>query len=180
MSRHKSIVALCCTLCLAISMLGVNCGKVDDGKKDTKTDTVTPGSKEDHMRRIEANLNDALTRLRLGDKSGLWENEFDYLLDKETFDFYLSRRELEYSQADTLMQLDVNDVRLFMPDSAMAFVTIHFEGPTGMKTLLDDSVKVYYHNERWIKPTVSVISQQVSYDSLIHLADSAAAADDIF
>jgi len=159
---------------LLIAVLGAllfiwGCGNDADPPADpVESDSLTI------EKEIEAVLNTPLDRLRLGDKSGLWENEFEYLHDRETFDRYVTRGEISYANADTLSYVEVTSVVRFPTDSALAGVVVHFEGPTGMKSTIEDQVIVYSQDGRWIKPTVSVIRQQLMYDSLRNEAIKAA------
>jgi len=126
---------------------------------------------------IESVINEAMTRLRYGDKSGLYENEFSYLKDTTTFDDYLKTGQMKYAKNDSISHIDVNDVELFNHDSARVKVTVNFEGPTGKKHFLDDKITVYYHKGRWIKPTISVIGHELEYENMIHQAESSATAE---
>ncbi|MFQ5452915.1 MAG: hypothetical protein ACE5D6_01855 [Candidatus Zixiibacteriota bacterium] len=127
---------------------------------------------------IENVLNEAMTRLHYGDKSGLYENEFIYYKNMATFDEYLKTGQMAYAEAESLTFVEIVDLTLFDHDSAEANVTVHFKGASGKEHhLYDQMVTVYYHRSRWIKPSVSVIEQQVEYDNLIRQADSAAAAE---
>jgi len=130
---------------------------------------------------IELALNEALRRVKYGDKSNLYENEFDYLKDQMGYDKYLTLGPVRYAEADSLSWVDVVSVDLYDTgeyDSAWIDVVVNFEGPLGDKHSLEDRIVVYRHNGRWIKPTASVISQQIDYDRIIHEADSAAAAEE--
>ena len=122
-------------------------------------------------------LNETITRLRYGDKSGLYDNEFEYAQDETTFDKYLGMTQIRIAQADTITSVEVRHVDFYDRDSAFVDVTVHFEGPTGQKSYYRDKIVVYYHRGRWIKPTVSVIDLQVHYDDMIRVADSAAEAE---
>jgi hypothetical protein len=85
--------------------------------------------------------------------------------------------QIRAAQADTITFVEVRHVNFFDHDSAIVDVTVHFEGITGKKSFHRDKIVVYYHNGRWIKPTVSVIDLQLNYDNMIRVADSAAAAE---
>ncbi len=122
-------------------------------------------------------LKETITRLKYGDKLALYENEFEYFTDEVNFDDYLEKGEIKWAQADTITFLEIKNVELFDRDSAIVNLTVHFEGPTGKKSYLDDKVVVYYHRGRWIKPTVTVIDRQLDYEEKIRVADSAAAAE---
>jgi len=54
-------------------------------------------------------------------------------------------------------------------------VMVNFYNPnTGNRSVFDDVITVYWHEGRWIKPTVSVRPQQDQYDELQRVADSMA------
>ena len=171
----------CCLLLLGgIVLCLAACGqKTEPGKSgaDTVVATTDSSGRAPDIVAIEQQLNDVLTRLRYGDKSGLYENEFDYFTDETTFDKYLEMGQIRWANADTLAFLEVRDIEYFDHDSALVKVTVHFENATGHKSFLDDKIILYYHNGRWIKPTVTVIDLQVDYEEKIRVADSAAAAE---
>jgi len=155
------------------------CGKKSDsGTTGQDTTTVSNVQGEPSGEEVIAEmLNDVITRLHYGDKSGLYENEFEYFTDEYNFDDYLKMDQTRYAQADTITFVEVRNVEFFDKDSALVAVTVHFEGPTGKKSYFRDKIVVYYHKGRWIKPTVSVIDQQLIYEDKIKVADSAAAAE---
>ena len=156
-----------------------SCGK-KSGSGDTGQDAAIASNAEGVLSEekvIEEMLNEAITRLRYGDKSGLYENEFDYATDEIGFDEYLAKGEIRYAQADSITFIEVRHVKFFDHDSARVDVTVHFEGPTGKKSYLRDKIVIYHHKGRWIKPTVSIIDLQLDYEEKIRVADSAAAAE---
>ncbi|HKK20375.1 MAG TPA: hypothetical protein VJ983_02805 [candidate division Zixibacteria bacterium] len=126
---------------------------------------------------IETMMNAAMDHLRYGDKSALYENEFPYVRDENTFDQYLKLGPISYASTDSLTHIDVDSLTMYAHDSALTHLTVHFEGPSGKKSELKDSVVVYYSDGRWIKPTVGASSMQANYDRIIRAADSAAAAE---
>ena len=113
---------------------------------------------------IEYVLNEAMTRLHYKDKTGLYENEFEYYRVQNDFDKYLTTRQMEFAQADTLTNLEVIEAKLYEHDSASVDLYIHYEGPTGVHHQDRDTILVYYHNGRWIKPTVSKLKDQLEYE----------------
>ncbi len=126
---------------------------------------------------IEVMMNRAMDYLRYYDKSALYENEFPYVRDENTFDQYLKLGQIVYASTDSLTHIDVDSLTMYAHDSAMTHLTVNFEGPTGMKSQLKDSIMVFYSNGRWIKPTVGSSALQANYDRIIRMADSAAAAE---
>lgn len=172
---------------LAVALLfGIfltGCGGDDTGTEKAVDKGGSAASTTDTLRQydtttvegaIAKSLNDAMDRLRYDDKSGLWENEFSYLHDGEDFDFYMRRRQIFNARADSITFLEVRSVEEIEGDSARVDVRVHFLGPSGTPTHLDDEIIVYRHNERWIKPTVSVYEQQAMYDSIRQEAIDAA------
>lgn len=179
-------------ICLVLGAALVACsggGDGGDGGSATKSDDVQkdvpksgsdveevveePGSEE---QLIEDVVNDALARLKLKDKTGLYENEFEYLRDEDVFDDYLKRGQINWAQADTIEFVDVQAVQFFKDDdSAVVDVEVNFHNEMeDRRSSISDRITVYWHRGRWIKPTVSVRSQQDEYDELQRIADSMA------
>ncbi len=169
--------------CIAVLVMSLSFG--------CSSDTETAGSDSQSPRQQAASsepltdsaqiaqaFNEVIERVAYGDKSGMWENEFSYLRDDQTFEYYRTTHSMvKVAQKDTLDSVQIIGVEFFKPDSAIADVRLHFTGPTDVQSTLDQPVTVYWRRGRWIKPTVSVISQQVQYDELIRRADSAAKAE---
>lgn len=126
---------------------------------------------------IEVMMNVAMDYLRFHDKSKLYENEFPYVRDEKTFDQYLKLGQIAYASADSLTHIDVDSLTMFDHDSALTHLTVNFQGPSGAKSFIKDSIMVYCSQGKWIKPTVGSSALQANYDRLIRTADSAAAAE---
>lgn len=149
----------------------------EQGTRERQASAVTDTVAE--MQAIEESLNAVLDRLRLGDKAGLYENEFSYLTDEANFDDYLKRGEISWAHADTIEHLYIRSIRFFREhDSARAEVEVRFKGLSGKESSIFQNIPIYYFNGRWIKPTISTRFHQDEYDELIRIADSAAAAED--
>jgi hypothetical protein len=176
-------------ICFVAGVLLAACSGDDGGKQgsprgdvektvpvsgsDFETVHEEPGSEEQV---IEDVINDVLARLKHKDKTGLFENEFQYLRDQDVFDDYLKHGQVNWAQADTIEFVDVHRVDFFREDdSAVVKVVVSFYNPnTGNRSVFDDVITVYRHEGRWIKPTVSVRPQQDQYDELQRVADSMA------
>lgn len=113
---------------------------------------------------VEQVLNEAVDRVRYGDKSGLYYNEFDYLRETVNFDEYVKINQVHYARTDTLKFLEVLELIMYDHDSADVVLNIHSEGPSGIASKVQDTIVVYYFNNRWIKPTVSSMKEQLRYD----------------
>lgn len=175
-------VLLIILLCVSVGFLGA-CSKKNGtsttgGKeKDTTLASSAAEGEPSEEKAIDEMLNEVITRVRYGDKSGLYENEFEYFIDEKSFDEYLKMGEIRAAHADTITFIEIRHIEFFDHDSASVDVTVHFEGPTGKKSSLDDKLVVYYQNGRWIKPTVTVKDLQLDYEEKIRVSDSAAAAE---
>lgn len=119
---------------------------------------------------IEFVMNEAITRLKYGDKSGLYENEFQYYTDEHNLDDFLKSGPAMYAKADTVSHIDVISVQRYPADSAVVAVEVMFEGKTGTTSMLRDTVSVYYSGGRWKKPTASHITPQLEYEKLVKQA----------
>ena len=169
------------TRLLFIVLLGLlmavwGCGggsDTDTGSTDT-TAAAPPDTSVEGI--VSTMLNDAVERAGYGDVSGLWDNEFNYLHEQETYDFYVKRGQVTWagSTADTVQRIEVLSVTPFDQDSALVGVVVHFKGPSGKETELDQDLVIYRQDGRWIKPTISAIALQVNYDSIRNEAIRAA------
>ena len=165
-----------------ISMLFVSCSKKEDNNSEIQNDSTnvvtqnqTPPTMMTVKDTIETALSEAMERLIYYDNSGLYENEFSYLTDDKTFDEYLTFGQITYHDPVDVLKLVIDSLNMFAHDSAAAWasVTLKFEDGS-IKTMNEQLLKVYYHKGKWIKPTVSVIKNQVAYDELIRQAEEAA------
>ncbi len=157
-------------VCAIAALLIGGCG----GKKEG----ATAGGKSDEQQ-IQDVLNEVITRWHYGDKAGLYDNEFEYLRERYTFDDYLKFGELRLD-ADTVEAIEAKDIKLFGRDSALVDAEVVFKGPTGKITRLRNATtqyKMYYYGGRWIRPTVSQYDLQMRYEQSRRAADSAAEAE---
>ena len=128
---------------------------------------------------IQEALTEAITRWHYGDKAALYDNEFEYLQERFTFDDYLKFGELQLD-ADTVEDILAKEIQLFGRDSAKVDAEVVFKGPTGKISRLRDvftKYTLYYHRGRWIRPTLSQYALQLRYEQSRHAADSAADAE---
>ncbi len=166
---------------VGLGLLAFNpaCGSQSDQDGDRSGDTAasdTIAMTEDD--KLEAIMNEAMTRLRYKDKSYIYEMEFSYYREEHTFDEYLQERKIKTAQADSLDYVDFKKVAYFGQDSAKATVAVHFKGPTGQETILpEQEITFYRHENRWIKPTLSKFSAQKQYEEIIEKAKSAAKSE---
>jgi len=128
---------------------------------------------------IQEALTEAITRWHYGDKAALYDNEFEYLQERFTFDDYLKFGELKLD-ADTVEDIIAKEIQLFDHDSAKVDAEVVFKGPTGKISRMRDQFTqytLYYHRGRWIRPTLSQYALQQRYEQSRRAADSAADAE---
>ncbi len=170
---------------LIINFVGCSSDTSKENSETTETEQVvvqTPIVQKELVTvqdTIEAALSDAMERLRYYDNSGLYENEFAYLTDESSFDDYLKFGQITQRPLADVTELKVDSLWMFAHDSASVWVSITLEDAEGkVDNLTEQKLKVYYHKEKWIKPTVSVIKYQLEYDDLIRQADEASQWED--
>ncbi len=128
---------------------------------------------------IQASLWEAMERLLYFDNSGLYENEFSYYTDEHSFDKYLTYAQITYHAPGEVISLEVDSLEMFAHDSALAWVTIELKfAEDKIQEMTEQRLIVYYHNDKWIKPTISVIKNQLEYEDLIRQAEEASNWED--
>jgi hypothetical protein len=125
---------------------------------------------------MQASLTEVISRWHMGDRGGLYDNEFPYIRERYTFDDYLKFKELQLD-ADTVKAMNVLDAKLLGQDSADVTVEVVFEGPTGKISRRQDHYIMFRWKDKWIRPTVSIFQIQAEWDQRRHEADSAAEAE---
>jgi len=145
-----------------------------DDKSETAIETDTIGDQVDDSSLVDNVIvdNDAITRIKYGDKSGLYENEFEYLIDEKPFEEYITFPQIVNAKADTIDFVEVLKYEPREDNSAIVDVIVHFLGPTGVRTDYPDMIRMYKHKGRWIKPTVSSILHQKNYEEIMRQAES--------
>ncbi len=150
----------------------VGCSSKNEGGTAT-TATVVKSDRD----LIQEALSEAAERWHYGDKAVLYDNELEYLQDKYNFDDYLTFRQIEFAEADTVEAINVQNLTFFGRDSALAAVEIVFKGPSGKISRDHDKYMMYFHRGRWIRPTVGSMDIQREYNVTRRQADSAAEAE---
>lgn len=151
------------------------CSKKSEPGPDT-TGKVAIANLTDEQQ-ITKMIEDALYRLRHGDKSALYELEFPYRRDETNFDRYLAMRAILWANIDTLVQINVDSVKLLEKDSGFVWINMVFVGERGDTSRMDDRLVVNKYGGRWIKPTTSTLKAQNEYADLVRKSDSAAEAE---
>lgn len=169
-SRSVSVSVLLLIAGLFSLVLVIGCG-------GEKKPTARNLSSDEAM--IQAMYDTAITRLRNRDKSGLYDFEFEYIKEQFTFADYQAFPQIRVAEADTTDSFRVDSVDFYggieKRDSAKVFGTIVFRnfGDT-ISYLPGQWHTCYFHQGRWIRPSVGVIQNQLAFDSLKNAAGSAA------
>ncbi|RKX26180.1 MAG: hypothetical protein DRP47_08600 [Candidatus Zixiibacteriota bacterium] len=159
-------------LCVVgLFLFGCSADKKTDG--DT-TGAVTEDSLLSENAQIANMLNDALIRLSYEDKSGLYELEFEYFTDENTYDDYLERGDVKWIHMDSIIHLDVHEIEYFGDDSAHVNVEYVFNSAAGGQSRMPDKLSIYKKNGRWMKPTITTLYHQEEYEQIIMEAEAAA------
>lgn len=158
------------------------CGeRVDESETPVVEETATTpadaydfseyGEHEQDARDIYNNVVEVIERLRYDDKSGLYENEFQYFREEKTFDDYLIHGEVQYANADSLDHVTIDYIEFFDQDSAAIDATFHILKSDS--TIMPSEVRwmAYYHQGEWIKPYMSTMKLQLEYEELIRRAE---------
>ncbi len=103
---------------------------------------------------IRANLLDFFKRIREGDKTVMFEQEFDYYHVNWTLDDYYGFAQVSQYVYDTLKGIDIDSVRLF-EDSAKVYIKIVYESDLGGETRMPYAPTMYRSGDRWHKPSMS-------------------------
>ncbi|MEW6050797.1 MAG: hypothetical protein AB1644_07015 [Candidatus Zixiibacteriota bacterium] len=158
---------------ILISLIGCS-----DKGDNSSGGTSTPTASGDDRTLIQEALTEAITRWHYGDKAVLYDNEFEYLQAKYNFDDYLTFRQIEYAEADTVEAITAQDYTFYNRDSCLVKVEVTFKGPSGKISKDYDKYMLYFHRGRWIRPSVGTIEIQREYDQIRRQADSAAEAEE--
>ena len=144
---------------------------------DTTAIAADTVERSDDWNEVAAVVDEVITRLRYGDKSGLYENEFEYLQDAESLDEYLRHGEITWANADGLDSVEITDITFFDRDSAWIDAVFHVHNADGISEGTEQRLMAYYHRGRWIKPYMSTIDRQLAYDEQVRQADRDAEDD---
>jgi len=171
---HRIILSI-----VLLTLLVLGCGDNNETTQKVETVDQNPATPEGKEKLFEDILNETMDRLRYRDKSYIYELEFPYYREENTFDKFLENGKIRQAKADTLEFVDIVELIMYEPDSAVAYVEVHFKGPTGKETILKgDSLTFYWYGGRWIRPTVSTYDAQRQLDEIRQRADSSAQAEE--
>jgi hypothetical protein len=161
--RFSAIISI--TVCLFL-LFGCS-GKVEK-KEAAPNNTSTMDPQEAALR---AAVIESFDRIREGDKTVLYENEFTYLKDTMTLSAYLESKYVKKYNDDSLRNATIDSVE-FMGDSAKAFIHLIYESLDGSEITRDISLRLFLSQGRWIKPYLSKYLEEKDYLEQRRIYDS--------
>jgi hypothetical protein len=167
---------ICCLLFLVILVVVTGCSSDQGDQTETAETNLTP--READSLEIQNTLNEILARWRYGDKTALYEQEFDYFKFEFSYDDFLEMDEVKRMNADSAYAFNVQGLEYFGDDSVAVDVEIVFKGETDSLSYDHDTYIMYNNNGRWVRPSFSAPKFQEEFDEARRIADSAAAAEE--
>jgi len=132
--------------------------------------TLPEGKGSPEWMEVKRILEEPLIRLAYQDKSGLWDNEFEYLREQETYDEYIAHGEISWANVDSMLRVDINDIAFF-DTTASIECTFVMLGADGNEKQFPQALTMYKHRGRWIKPYMTALWRQQEYEDLIKKAE---------
>ena len=162
------------TMAAAMLWSFAGCGGTDDSSSVQKTDATYEKDRQEIKNRLE----ETAKRWRYGDKAVLYEQEFEYYQIDYTYDDYLEVERVKRMESDTVDNFVVRNIDFFDHDSAHVDVNVVFVGVLEDTTILPQTWTMYYHQGRWIRPSMSTYAAQQVFEEVRRKADSAAEAEE--
>lgn len=165
MKRCRLFVLVLCAILL------VACGS-EQKQTEIKKDVISDNPDEAEIR---AMIGEYFDRVREGDKTVLYENEFTYYTDDKSLDDYMAlSRVLDYKY-DTLGGIMVDSI-IVMDDSAFIWLKVTYNSADGSQNERPYRLPAYRSQGRWIRPYMSRAKEEAEYLELKHIYDSVTAA----
>ena len=161
---------------LFIVLLAILIGCGADNGKDTTAKTPADQSQMTEKEKLMASMTELIERLMEGDKTVLYENEFDYYKDEVSLSEYMEIPHVIDYDYDTLRGIEF-DTLVILGDSAVINAEVHYESKAGGDISRVYQFKMYNFHGKWIKPYMSKVRLEREYMEQQRIYDSAAAAE---
>jgi hypothetical protein len=160
-------------LFLFVVIIGCSSEQKEAGKMEpSSSKTIQPINGDDAA--IRAVLTEMFDRLREGDKTVLYENEFTYYLDENPLSAYYEYKRVKEYKYDTLKGIEIDSTAI-MGESAWAYVKVIYESYDGGETLRPYKLALYRSRGRWVKPYQSKYAEEKDYLEQKRIYDSVTA-----
>ena len=143
----------------AIIALIASCSQKEASNSSTGAQYAA-GSEQEQAKR---DITELFDRMREGDKTVLYENEFPYYKELASLNDYYSFERIMVYQYDTMKAMTVDSVKI-LADTAMAYITVSYELRAGGESQQSYSVLLYHVGDHWIKPSMSNPRQEAEYE----------------
>ncbi|MCK5125901.1 MAG: hypothetical protein KAR42_06565 [candidate division Zixibacteria bacterium] len=107
-------------------------------------------------------------RTKIYDYEVIYENEFPYLHEKMDMEEYLLRREIQYSNLDTLLAVQIDSATLWT-DTAFVYMQLEWALSAQTRYVQPINLRWYFVNDQWIKPTFSAFDQQQLFEEELRI-----------
>jgi hypothetical protein len=145
-------------LIILVSLLLIfGCG--EEQQIETNTDTTTVQTDEEQ---IKAALTELIERVKEGDKTVLYENEFTYYTDSVSLSEYMEIHKVLDYKYDTLYGIAFDSI-IVMDDSAVIAARIIYKSPGSGQTERRYPLKAYRSGEKWVRPYLSNYAREAEY-----------------
>lgn len=111
---------------------------------------------------------DLFTRIKLHDRSAIYENEFPYVKDRMNLQEFLSKPIIANYKSDTLNALQMDSITVW-EDTAYLYVQmeyVHADSSLSVKPL---KLRWFKQDSIWIKPSVSTLGGQREFEEEIRI-----------
>jgi hypothetical protein len=157
-----------CKLFLVVLAVFIVIGCASESDKavpKTETSKIAADTEMSDEDAIRNTLTELIVRTKEGDKTVMYENEFEYYRLQHSLDEYYELDRVRLYKYDTLKSIEIDSVDL-MGDSAEAYIKIVYESVLGGETKRPYSIMVYRSGGRWIKPYQSNIRDELEFRAL--------------
>jgi len=165
-----------------MGLFAFSCGENDTAREaETETvgeveeapaDSIAAAKKE-----IQEMLTEMVDRVKEGDKTVLYEMEFDYYTDSVSLSEYMEINRVLNYKYDTLGAIRVDTVVVY-GDSAMVGVTVIYESVVGGTTERPYAIKAYKYNGEWLRPYLSNYAKELEYQERVRAYEEAIRKND--
>jgi len=111
---------------------------------------------------IEKSFHEYIDRVKVGDLTVLYENEFSYYTDEHSYDDYMAQKRVHDYKYDTLAGAAIDSMEI-MGDSTVLSITVFYASAEGDTTSHPYVIRMYRSFDRWVRPYMSKYSEEVQY-----------------
>jgi PBP1b-binding outer membrane lipoprotein LpoB len=157
MRSYKFIMSLAILIVLA-GCSGQDKGGTAGEKNAADSLAASPQDKS----AIEAALTEYIDRVKEGDMTVLYENEFSYYRAENSLSQYMENKRVSEYKYDTLSGVVINDIKI-RGDTATLMIKVTYQSVSGESKERPYSITMYRDMGRWIRPYLSQVRLEREY-----------------